>query len=379
MYSVAAYGTMAADGVRMDAYERAITRFVTPGSIVVDIGSGTGMFALLAARAGARRVHAVDINPAVWLIADLAASSGFGDRITVHHQSSLELTLPEPADVVVSDLRGSFPLFEEHLAILRDAKERLLAAGGTLLPMRDELMVAVVEAPDAWRDWERAWGPFERRGFDVAALRSCALNGIYTDSGRPLGGHQMLSEAKSWAEVHYGDPFPAVFEGAVDVPIVRGGTAHALAIWFRSTLAEGIAYEPAPGHQLVYSRLMLPLENMPRVEAGSNARLRIKAGATGDRWAWESEFRGAGDAPPVRSRQASFFGMPTSPHTLAREASTFAPERSARGERARRALQAMEGHASVEQIVSMIAESSPGVSAEQILIEVRSDVRHFSR
>src|SRR3954447_1597404 len=118
MYSVLDYGRMAGDRVRMGAYSRAIARVVKSGDVVLDIGAGTGIFSLLAARAGARRVHAVDVNPAVWLLGDLAAENGLSDRIQIHQCSSIGLELPEPVDVVVSDLRGSFPLHGTHLECL---------------------------------------------------------------------------------------------------------------------------------------------------------------------------------------------------------------------------------------------------------------------
>src|SRR4051794_24935007 len=110
MYTVFDYGMMAADRVRMDAYARAIARLVRPGSIVVDLGAGTGIFSLLAAKAGAKRVHAVDISPAVQLVTALAEENGVGDRVVAHQMSSLDLALPERADIVVSDIHGATPL-----------------------------------------------------------------------------------------------------------------------------------------------------------------------------------------------------------------------------------------------------------------------------
>ena len=59
-YSVADYGKMIADSVRMDAYAAALERVVKPGSVVLDIGTGTGIAALIACRLGARRVFAVE-------------------------------------------------------------------------------------------------------------------------------------------------------------------------------------------------------------------------------------------------------------------------------------------------------------------------------
>lgn len=145
MYSLLSYGRMAVDGARMDAYGRAIERAVRPGSIVVDLGCGTGIMSLLALRAGARRVHAVEIDPAIWLARDLAVANGYGDKLVVHHCSSLDLELEEPADVVIADLRGSSPLFGQNLAALEDAKRRLLTPGGVLTPVRDRLFVALAE------------------------------------------------------------------------------------------------------------------------------------------------------------------------------------------------------------------------------------------
>ena len=87
MYSVVAYGIMATDAVRMDAYARAIAKGVKPGDVVVDIGCGPGIFSLLALRAGAARVHAIDTDATVWLARDLLVENGFADKLVVHQKS----------------------------------------------------------------------------------------------------------------------------------------------------------------------------------------------------------------------------------------------------------------------------------------------------
>ena len=70
MYSLAGYGKMIADKVRMDAYSQALRRAVKPGSVVVDIGAGTGICAMLACRFGARKVYAIEPDDAIHVARD---------------------------------------------------------------------------------------------------------------------------------------------------------------------------------------------------------------------------------------------------------------------------------------------------------------------
>ena len=51
-YTIRGHGNMLADRVRMDAYAAALEAVVRPGSVVLDVGTGTGMFALPACRLG---------------------------------------------------------------------------------------------------------------------------------------------------------------------------------------------------------------------------------------------------------------------------------------------------------------------------------------
>jgi predicted RNA methylase len=60
MYSVGVYGEMIGDSIRMRAYVQALRDAVKPGSVVLDIGTGTGIFAMLASQFGAQRVYAIE-------------------------------------------------------------------------------------------------------------------------------------------------------------------------------------------------------------------------------------------------------------------------------------------------------------------------------
>ncbi|HEX6283874.1 MAG TPA: 50S ribosomal protein L11 methyltransferase, partial [Pyrinomonadaceae bacterium] len=90
MYSLHFYGRMIADRVRTDAYAEALRRSVKPDSIVLDLGCGPGLFALLACKLGARRVYAVEPNNAINIAREAAAANGFADRIEFFQSLSTE-------------------------------------------------------------------------------------------------------------------------------------------------------------------------------------------------------------------------------------------------------------------------------------------------
>src|SRR3989339_432255 len=137
MYSIARYGEMIVDTFRMQAYAQALRQAVKPGSVVSDIGTGTGIFAMLACQFGARKVYAIEPSDAIHVAREIAAANGYADRIEFIQDMSTEVTLSEKADVIISDLRGVLPLFQKHLPVLADARKRLLASDGVLIPQRD--------------------------------------------------------------------------------------------------------------------------------------------------------------------------------------------------------------------------------------------------
>lgn len=381
MYSVLSYGHMARDGVRIDAYARAIQRVVRPGSVVLDLGAGTGICSLLAARAGAARVHAVEPNPAVWLLPSLAAENRVADRITVHAASSFDLVLPEKVDVIISDLRGSVPLHEDNVRAVSDARNRWLKPGGVVLPTRDRLFVAAVEAEDLVRDIARGSEGFERQTFSAGALRSSLLNDVYTDKSFPIHASNVLTTSEVWTTVEYTAETPGVAEGTVDLAVTRQGIAHGLAVWFEATVLDELTFTNAPGSMMVYARLFLPFAEPVSLAHGDRARVTVRADQRGDRWGWDASVVNAAGATKASFRQSTFLGAPASAETLLRGAGTHRPVRSPRGARLRRILEAMDGLRSIAEIATQIAsEDEAGLSADaraRILDEVRSAVQRY--
>lgn len=138
------------DAVRNMAYQQAIERAVFPGCTVLEIGTGTGLLAMMAARAGAERVVTCEADPAIALAAErVIARNGLSDRVRVIARHSSELDpvadLGGPADVLVSEIVSNDLLGEFALDAMEDAIGRLVKPGGSIIPVRGRILVALAE------------------------------------------------------------------------------------------------------------------------------------------------------------------------------------------------------------------------------------------
>ncbi|MGO8897159.1 MAG: methyltransferase domain-containing protein [Isosphaeraceae bacterium] len=90
--SAAAHLWMVYDARRVGRFRRAIQETVIQGDVVVDLGTGMGLLAFLCARAGARRVHAIERNPVILEWAErLARANGLAERVMFHYGDSREV------------------------------------------------------------------------------------------------------------------------------------------------------------------------------------------------------------------------------------------------------------------------------------------------
>jgi protein arginine N-methyltransferase 1 len=114
-YDLAAYGQMIHDRIRTNAHEQALARAMKPGDVVIDLGAGIGLFTLHACRLGAKLVHVIEPNPVIQVAREIVQANGFSDRVAFHQAMSFDVELPQPANVVVSDLHGILPLKERAI------------------------------------------------------------------------------------------------------------------------------------------------------------------------------------------------------------------------------------------------------------------------
>jgi type II protein arginine methyltransferase len=262
------------DAARNAAYDGALRRAVEPGMRVLDIGTGTGLLAMMAARAGAREVVTCEMNAAVAEAATrVVAANGYADRVRViaRHSADLDAAadLGGGVDLVVSEIVSNDLVGEGVLPAMEQAMRRLARSGAVVIPARGAVRVAL--AHDAGLGKERmAWVD----GFDLTAFNGLAppRHRFKPDDGRLA----LRSEA--------GDLFAFDFQSGGPYPQCRaaisltadGGPVNGVAQWIALQMDEVERYEnhPGPGRHSAWAVLFYPLARAIDPRPGQSVMVR---------------------------------------------------------------------------------------------------------
>jgi type I protein arginine methyltransferase len=139
---------MLKDTVRTRAYQRAIEENPKDfkDKIVLDIGCGTGILSIFAARAGAKHVYAIENAEIAHYATEIIKRNGLSDKITVIKGKMEEVTLPvQSVDIIISEWMGYFLLYESMLDSVLWARDKYLVKGGKMLPDKCSVYIAALE------------------------------------------------------------------------------------------------------------------------------------------------------------------------------------------------------------------------------------------
>jgi protein arginine N-methyltransferase 1 len=362
MYSVKSHGEMIADEPRTSAYVTALRRVVREGSVVVDVGTGAGLFAMLACRFGARRVYAIEPSSAILLARQLAQDNGFASRIEFIQGESFDVTLTERADVLVADLRGRFSLFARHLPAMTDARRRFLAADGVIIPQRDTFWVAPVDAEQLYESYAEPWtrNPF---GLDMSSGSAYATNEIAVGRVRP---DQLVAPAQCWGEVDFTKVDSPNVRARIDWTLEKRATVHGYLVWFDAHLGPGTSILNGPTSEAPsasYRNLFFPLDRPVQIDTGQRLELEIAATLLGEDYVWRWSSRIAGAVPDgdikARSSQCSLLSEIMSQHDLAKQAAAFRPNINEAGRAQAKMLALMEEGHTLGDIAERLVRENP--------------------
>ena len=282
MYSVGDYLWMVADKARVEAYAGALRAAVRPGDRVLDVGAGFGFFSVIAARAGAAHVDAVEPNPAIHLGPKFAAANGCEGRIRFHCCRVAELVI-DPVDVLVFDLRGPTPFGQRSLETLIETRDRLLRPGGRIIPQSDTIMVAPTRAPEGFH--REVHAAHRQLGIDLQPIERIVYD---TPVRCTVGAADLLAAGAPWVRIDYAAVERTSASGVVCWRFDCPADIDGLAMWFETELAAGCGFSTTPGGEVTaYRQMFIPFREPVHVENGT-FRAEVSVHQVGDNnvWAW---------------------------------------------------------------------------------------------
>jgi len=230
------------DDERNAAYERALNRAVTPDSIVFEIGTGSGLVAMMAARAGAKHVVTCEAVP---ILAERAketiARNGFSDRITVLSKRSTQVKLgedlPEKADIFVSELINIGMLAPNMLPMIQHARANLVKPDARIIPEAAVVWGVLMQCDHlASINPVRTVAGFDMGAFDIFRSPGYAQIDLGADPHRVLSGRVRVLDFDFRMAMKTEDMRPLAMIAN------SAGTCHGICFWFDLILDSETTY-----------------------------------------------------------------------------------------------------------------------------------------
>jgi hypothetical protein len=240
------HSAMLNDEIRNQAFEKAIKSAVKPGCSLLDIGTGTGFLAMVASRAGAKRVVGCE---SVGFLAETARKilqqNGLEGDISILHKRSQDLTIDkdilEPIDILVAEILDTGLLGENVIAAISDARHRLCKPGATIIPCGATVYAAPIESKEI---------ALERRvniasGFNISLLNSLRAN-MYMQTDLSRYRWRMLTKPVQIFDLDFTRDQPVMEEKSFCLTPHSDGMAHCIAFWFDLHLSTKVTLSTAP-------------------------------------------------------------------------------------------------------------------------------------
>ncbi|MEM0990689.1 MAG: 50S ribosomal protein L11 methyltransferase [Pseudomonadota bacterium] len=261
---------MVSDKRRNEVYEVAAQALIEPGMTVLEIGTGTGILAMIAARAEAKHVYTIEMNPRMAYVARASiAKNGYADRITVIESDALNVSvgdqLPHRADAIIHEIISTNVVSENVLELIGHAKEALLVPDPLLLP--DE-----VWAMGQLGAREPQYPLSDVSGFDLNALDLMEATARHVKSLRP---DQILGPPARLFGIDLNAEPPNLSQSCrVTLAADTSGTLTGVAQWPSFRFPDGTVFDGSE-HSSCWGRLYHALHPTLDVEVGQEVSLQV--------------------------------------------------------------------------------------------------------
>jgi predicted RNA methylase len=230
---------------RLNKFKQAIQEVVKEGYFVVDVGTGSGILAILAAKAGASRVIAIDVNPESLDYAKRAAQMNGVEQVIEFIEGNFSGFVPEnKADVVICEMLSSMMLIEQQIPASFHSRKNILKPNGVLLPQEVTVYIVPVECMEIWERFQYEDLRFPR-----------VVQTATHDAIRDLAEIQILEnfDLMNLKE-------NVIVDKTLHFSTVGSGTVHGLVGMFESKLYGDIQLKMEDGWKQLFIPLIKPIE-----------------------------------------------------------------------------------------------------------------------
>jgi len=281
--------SMLSDRVRTNSFKKAIFETVKKGDVVADIGAGTGILAMFAAQAGAKRVYAVERTDIIEVAKKIAEANGLSNRIVFIKKDASKCNLPEKCDVIVSECIGYFALQENMVQEVIDFSAKHLKKGGKVIPSKIEMFVAPVESEEKYANvsfWNDLYG------LDFSYMREIARNSTFQVLfDRP----ELLSRPKKMGAIDLKHGGKILFDKKANFLFNKNCVLHGFCGFFDAKLSARLKLSNSPlRNPTHWKNEFFPCRQPLRIKSGEEVNLSIKAIPMKSRvdWEWIIALRG---------------------------------------------------------------------------------------
>ena len=235
------------DQTRNEAFSKAIGRAVSKGDLVLDIGTGSGLLSMMAAKAGAKEIISCEASKIISTVAKkIISKNGFDNQITVVNKMSTNLKvgedLPNKVDVIISEVLSAELVGEGVRSTILDAKKRLLKKSGKMLPESGDIMIALIGADENITD-KAIVDSIE--GFDLSDFNKITQDAFtITNNETP----KLLSNGYSAFNFDFYDlKHSTKQEHILTLTAQENGQCCGIVQWLKIKIYDDIEYENYPG------------------------------------------------------------------------------------------------------------------------------------
>lgn len=246
-----------ADEKRTLPFQRAIEEVVRSGDMVLDVGTGSSILALFAARAGAKKVVAVEIDPYVALLAKQnIRNNNLEDVIELVNADirALHLTNNRLFDVVIMEMLTTGMIDEHQVWAVNVLHQKGLVKESTkFIPCRQDTFFALAQTD------------FNAYGFTMRMVK-------HLWEPFPPNKFERLTDTHPLNSISFARQNTISFSGIYEVDVKKGGTINSICLTSKTILNSRLSIADTLS---LNAPVIVPLEKDYAVQKGDKFRCKI--------------------------------------------------------------------------------------------------------